>query len=98
MSSIFSNSPMTLIKIEKKKISIIKIYNVLCVVGLSNPVSKTIYDETNQKIEKRFKILDVVLLKATPACVTLPMLIINLVTYFTTDIGSDALELPFQMW
>lgn len=68
------------------------------VLGVKNPVSKTIHNQTKQQIEKHFRRLDIILVKATPVCVTLPMFIISFVAYFTTDIGADAFELPVHMW
>lgn len=68
------------------------------VIGLSNPVSKTIHNATNQQVEKHLKLLDIVLVKISPICVTLPMFIVSFLAYFITDMGADAFNLPFHMW
>lgn len=78
-------------------------YFVRCVslygyVGLEHPESQKLYTESSQKIEKWIKILNVALMKISPALTIWPAVITSLITYFTTDLGNAALELPGPMW
>lgn len=68
-------------------------------IGLMNPTLKTIYRKTNEEIKKVHKILNFALVKSTPVCVTIPVFIASFVAYFTTDLGTEAFELPIPtMW
>lgn len=62
-----------------------------------NPASKAIYAETNRQVEKWSKFIILGIAKVTPFFLVWPKFVVSLVTYFTTDLGSDALELPFPM-
>ena len=63
-----------------------------------NPISKTIYKKTDQKLQKWHKILNIVMVKVPPVLANIPMFIISFYTYFTTDLGRDAFELPCPAW
>lgn len=65
---------------------------------LEYPTSRTIYDETNQRIENWTKIIYFFIMKVTPVCWIFPKFAISIFMYFTTDMGRDALKLPIPMW
>lgn len=56
------------------------------------------YVEINQKIEKWCKIIELITVKVSPLTVVIPKLITSFFDYFTTDLGSEAFELPTPMW
>lgn len=66
-------------------------------VGLENPLSKAIYVEVNDKIEKWTSLLFWSFVKVSLPFVALPKILISFCSYFMTDAGSDAFELPFPM-
>lgn len=68
------------------------------VQGLKHPESRALYIESSQKVDKWIRILDVALLRVTPTLAILPAVISSFITYFTTDLGNAALELPGPMW
>lgn len=55
------------------------------------------YNETNRLIEKWSKIIYILAVNVLLPALMLPKFIISLVGYFATDMGSDALELPFPV-
>lgn len=59
------------------------------------PTSKSIFDETDEKLQNWFGVLDFVAVNVMSVCLTLPMLIVSFYTYFTTDLANDAFQLPF---
>lgn len=65
--------------------------------GLENPISKKIYEEANQQIEKWSKILNMLMRKVTTPCLALPKFIVSFVIYFATDLGNDAFQLQYPM-
>lgn len=67
-------------------------------VGTVNAISKTIYTGTDKKLQHVSKIMDFVIIKVTPICVTVPMFVVSMVKYFTTDLGGEAFDLPFHQW
>lgn len=68
-------------------------------LGLTNSTLKAIYTQTSEKIKKIGGILDFALAKFTPISTTIPAFIASFVAYFTTELGTDAFELPFPtMW
>lgn len=73
----------------------IKFQNFL---GLSNPISKLIYEKVNKKVEKHTGILHFALLKVTVLATMMPSFILSYLVYFTTNSGSDAFQLAFPMW
>lgn len=68
------------------------------VSGLVDPQAKGIYEKIDRILQKWFKILNLVLVNVTPACVILPTLIACLFMYFNTELGNTAFVLPFPMW
>lgn len=68
-------------------------------VGLVNPTVKTIYTQTVGAIKKHVGFSNTALIKVTPAAATLPVALGCFITYFTSDLGADAFELPLtSMW
>lgn len=67
------------------------------ILGSAHPGSKAIYNETNQLIEKWSKIIYFLAVYILLPALMLPKFAISLVCYFVTDMGSDALELPFPV-
>lgn len=63
-----------------------------------NPTSKANLDKTNRQVEKWSEIAYFVLAKITPVCLILPRVIISYATYFATNAGNEAFELPFLFW
>lgn len=70
----------------------------IILVGLKCPTSKKMYIKTNGLVEKISKILEIGIVKVTPSVFTLPKALLCYFTYFTTDSGADAFELPLPMW
>lgn len=66
--------------------------------GLQDSELQIFYTEASQKMEKWIGILDIALIKLTPALATWPVLCVSFYTYSTTDLSDSALELPFPMW
>lgn len=82
-------------------------------VGLECSESQQFYIETNRKLEKWIKILDVAFLKVTPAMKIWPTIIVSILTYYyysysttdlsegttaMTDLRESVFELPMPMW
>lgn len=65
--------------------------------GLENPVSKRIYEEADQQIEKWSKILNTFMKTVTVPGLVSPKFIVGFVTYFATDLGNDAFQLQYPM-
>lgn len=63
-------------------------------VGLVHPVSKAVYVEIDEKLEKCYKILDIIITKVIPIGGVVSKFIACFVVYFTTDSGNNAFELP----
>lgn len=52
-----------------------------------------------RKITKFAQILDFAFIKIDPVFFNIPICIVSFAAYFTTDLGMNALELPFPtMW
>lgn len=68
------------------------------ILGFKNSSSKIWYFKTNERVEKISKIINFVVIKFTPQYILWPKFIISYFTYFTTDSGADAFELPFLTW
>lgn len=66
-------------------------------LGSKIPASKAIYAETNRQVEKWSKFIFLGIAEVTPICLVWPKFVVSLITYLTTDLGNDALELPFPM-
>lgn len=67
-------------------------------LGLKNPVSKTLYKKTRAKVQKIVKITTLLLPKITPICLIVPAFLVNFASYLTTDLDDEALELPLPKW
>lgn len=72
--------------------------NYCFILGLLHPSSKEIYENAHTFVEKCCSIIFTAFVKITFPSVTIPFLIVCYVLYFTTDIGSDAFQLPFPAW
>lgn len=60
--------------------------------------STSIYEEINRQIEKWTKIVYFIIAQVTPVCQIIPKFMQSLVVYVATDLGNDALELPYPEW
>lgn len=69
--------------------------NMIYVSGFGNPVSKAIYEEANDLVEKWSKIIASAFTRITAPGLMLPYIIMSYFMYFTTDSGTDAFVLPF---
>lgn len=67
-------------------------------IGIVNAISKTIYVGTDKKLQFLNKIIGIGIIKITPIGVTLPMCVVSIFKYFTTDLGDEAFDLPFHQW
>lgn len=67
-------------------------------LGLLNPISKTIYNKIDEKLQLWVKILDFLMVNVMPVGITFPMLIVTYFAYYTTNLGADAFQLPFFAW
>lgn len=67
-------------------------------LGLDNPKSKQIYEKWNDLIEKLSKYIYLAMMYIVWPCVILPKAIGSYFIYLTMDSGSDAFELPFEIW
>lgn len=74
------------------------IFAHLMYVGLQYAGSKPLYTEISQKVGKWIEFLDFACLKVTPLLCVNSALIASFSTYFTTDLGAAAFELPLPMW
>lgn len=66
--------------------------------GSQNPASKEIYVEIITLIEKLNRFIHFVMVNLTLPCLLFPKYTVCYYTYFTTDIGNDAFELPLPVW
>lgn len=66
--------------------------------GLVQSECGSIYTDTAEKIQQRIDIFTFGMQKLTPILMILPKFIISFCTYFTTDLGPDAFELPIPKW
>lgn len=60
--------------------------------------SAALITEAGQNTEKWIKVIDTAFLIVTPIASTVPASIVSYFTYFTTDAGDTAFQLPFLMW
>lgn len=65
---------------------------------LCYPVSKALIDGTNRHVEMMTKIIHFIFVYVTPMCGIVPQFFGIYFTYFTTDLGAEAFELPCPMW
>lgn len=66
--------------------------------GLENPISKTIYAETGDKIQTAARFIKLFFPEMTPVLTIVPPFLASLIAVYTTDAGTDAFELPVPMW
>lgn len=62
------------------------------------PTTEKLIIQINQLAEKSCEISFFVLVKMGIGCSTSPWFIYAYIAYFTTNLGSDAFELPYQLW
>lgn len=62
---------------------------------MNNPVSRTIYQKMNKKLEKFNKTFHFIFVKLSLLSLTVPAFILSYLVYFTTGIGKDAFKLVF---
>lgn len=70
----------------------------ICLLGLTKRVSKTIFTETNRKVEKWSRVMHLVVVETTPIFFGAQFLIVGFFLYYTTELGNDAFELQFPTW
>lgn len=70
----------------------------LSISGQKYPESKAIYNEFISQAEKWREFLNYAIMRIPLNCVMCPKLILCSYRYYTTDLGNDALELPFPIW
>lgn len=68
------------------------------ILGSVNSTSNAIYIRTNRQVESFSEYLNIVIAKATPVIYVWPKGVLCLYNYFTSELGSDAFELPLSMW
>lgn len=66
--------------------------------GSQNLESKKIYDEIIDLMEKLDRFIYFVMLNVTLPSLVFPKYIVCYYIYFTTDMGTDAFELPLPVW
>lgn len=66
--------------------------------GLENPTLKVMYENMNEKIEKRGEMVHFALMDITLHGIMIPNLIMSYFNYFTTDMDRDAFRLAFPIW
>lgn len=71
---------------------------IFCIIGFKNSISKTIYMDTDRKMQKKIEILSLIFMKVSPACLMLPQFLISFFNYFFTSLGNDAFEMPYPVW
>lgn len=74
------------------------ITDISFIEGLKYSESKAIYTSTARKVQQRMDLFTLVMQKLTPILMMLPKFIISFCSYFTTDLGPDAFELPIPKW
>lgn len=76
------------------------VYINLQIVGidLDNSDTTAIYLKAIKQSTKFSKIVNILLLKFFPSCISLPPLSISIFDYFVSDLGSAVLKLPFPIW
>lgn len=60
--------------------------------------SKELYEKTVRIIQMNSKTISFFFVYLLPPIFMLPKFVISVFAYFTTDLGNDALEMPFPMW
>lgn len=60
--------------------------------------SELIHQKCIEKVEKLVQNLYIIIKIVVQNCVIWPTFIVSFVTYFTTDLQSEAFQLPFYIW
>lgn len=68
------------------------------ILGLERPESKAMYEKINQLAEKLSKLAVFFFRKVSIPFVIIPTTVKCYFTYYTTDLGTAAFELPIPMW
>lgn len=63
-----------------------------------NPASETIHNGMDEKLQKWFRLLSIVMVGISPIGVTIPIFGASLFAYYFTELGNDAFLLPFPIW
>lgn len=71
---------------------------IFAVSGITHLQQRMIYGEASEKIQKLMGNVHLGLVKVIPLFCTLPSFVISFTTYFVTDLGNDAFQLPYRMW
>lgn len=67
-------------------------------IGSENSKNAELYTETNRKGEKISKIAFAVIAIAIPILFIFPNVIVVYLIYFTTDLGSEAFVVLYDVW
>lgn len=67
-------------------------------LGSQYPISRAIYNDANQTIEKCSKILFFGSIKILHPVLTIPILLVNFHAYFASDMDNDVFQMPFPYW
>lgn len=73
------------------------IYDGTSTLGLKHSESKNLYEEMGRLIELSTEAIAFVFVVILPPTFILPKSLLSIFAYYTTDLGNDALELPFPM-
>lgn len=76
---------------------ILLFYKLNC-AGMKDPLANKIYTRSCNLIEVFNEFLRFAMVKVTVHLMMWPMCIYSYFTYFTTDLGQNAFELPFYAW
>lgn len=68
--------------------------NLFVLGSNKSPVYRSKYEKTNHLVDKMSEIIHFAAIKLGVAVVVLPKAIISYFMYFTTDAGTEAIELP----
>lgn len=77
------------------KIESIHRFNIL---GLDDPISKTIYKQSHQLVEKWSQFVISVMVRFTIPIFMWPTFIISYFKYYMTDLQADAFQMPYPFW
>lgn len=83
---------------EKLELNIIIYSAPTNISGMEYPTPEALFQETNQLVEKWSEIMCFLATIVIPTFVCFSMVMLSFFFYFTTDLGSDAFELPVPMW
>lgn len=84
-------------KYKKKPYWSFESYKMI-ILGSENPEAKLLYERHNQQVGKWNKTLIFGVQKVSFNLVLWPMFFFSYFTYFTTNLGSEAFQMPFFFW